>query len=92
MPGSGKSNENFISESPRGGMKTSLVDESSTMSPGAYRSRTASGAGTAGVALAPVSIAPALSESSGTRAPALTAPTVLSQSRRENGSVISAWI
>src|SRR6476661_5569906 len=66
-----------MNDRPRGGMNTSLVEYSSTMSPGAYWVATASGAA-GGLAA---------SASSGIIAPAApAAPTTLSQSRRETES------
>src|SRR5437868_6353578 len=76
--GSGKSKLNFMNERPRGGMNTSLVEDSSTMSPGAYTSRTST---TVGSAAAAVGTAP-----TETAAPAPA--TVFSQSRREKESVM----
>src|SRR5262252_9378087 len=66
-----------MNDRPRGGMNTSLVEYSSTMSPGAYFVATPTGAGAVVLASASIGIiAPA----------ALAAPTTFNQSRRETES------
>ena len=94
--GSGKSKLNFMKPRPRGGMKISLVDERSTMLPGsrgdAAGAGGADGVGVVGGSTGVTSGAARCSASGDTSAPALAAPTVLSQSRRETGSLMNAFL